>query len=606
MKKLITLLSLLVIVMAVSLSFNASADEGKVVIDNVVYQLTSEKYGKLDYGEHYAVIDFFDDESLAETTTKINIVDEIDGIEVVAINTNVDSCEDPSGPFYEEEYPSVKKITIPSTIKYIGDYAFSFFPSVEKLQLPTELEIIEIGAFHKMTSLKSITIPENITYIDEQLFFMCSSLEKVVFCGNIRSILNGAFMGCEKLTSVNLPSSLKYINEGAFYGTAFKKIVIPEMTVLGRLEGECFGHCKSLEKIVFEDTGDEQPKEIAIDEEIGGGKNVKGIYIKTVPTERISFANDFAKGLFPSLTDVYFAGSEETWNKLTHENARAELENNGVEVHFYYKHTHSFSRSGKADCKNGGTYTYTCECGDSFKQSVSKSEAEHNYGSWKVTKKPTYTVAGTKTRTCSVCKKTEKRDVAKTKLYVPTDGRFGIDPKSECTTDSIVLKWDTIEGANGYRVYMTNDKGKYVKIASPKNTDTYTVTGLDKGKHYKFKIKPYHKDSEGNVVFAETYSAMSFHTLGSPLTTLQATSTETGVIKLTWDDCGESISYSIYYGTSKEDVMQKKSSATSTYGKNYKTFKNRTSGTTYYFLVETRQKSVDGQNYTNIAEVVVK
>ncbi len=605
MKKLITLLSLITLILVVSFSFSASADEGKVVIDNVVYQLTSEKYGKLDYGEHYAVIDFFDDESLAETTTKINIVDEIDGIEVVAIDTNIDDCEDPSGPYYTETYPSVKKITIPSTIKYIGDYAFSFFPSVEKLQLPTELEIIEIGAFYRMTSLKSITIPENITYISENLFDSCSSLEKVAFCGNIRSIHNRAFMGCEKLTSVNLPSSLKSINECAFYGTAFKKIVIPEMTVLGRYEDDCFGHCKSLEKIVFEDTGDEQPKEIKIDDNFWGCTNVKGIYIKTVPTERISFANDFAKGLFPNLTDVYFAGSEETWNKLTNDNTRAQLENNGVEVHFYYRHTHNFSRSGKVDCKNGGTYTYTCECGDSFKQKVSKSEAEHNYGKWTVTKKPTYTVAGTKTRTCSVCKKTEKRAVAKTKLYVPyMTGLNGIKG-TDITTDSITLKWETIEGANGYRVYMKNEKGKYVKIASPKNTDTYTVTGLDKGKSYMFKIKPYHKDSEGNVVFAETYSAKTIYTLGTSPTNLVATSTEEGVIKLTWDSSGENIQYYIYYGTSKEMVEQQdKSSVTSVTGKTTKSFKNLTSGTTYYFLVKAR--GVEGESLTNIAEVVVK
>ena len=76
--------------LAVSLCFSASAAEERVVIDNVVYELTNGKYDYYgeDYGEHYAVTDFFEDETLAETTTKINIVDEIDGIEVKVINAN--------------------------------------------------------------------------------------------------------------------------------------------------------------------------------------------------------------------------------------------------------------------------------------------------------------------------------------------------------------------------------------------------------------------------------------------------------------------------------------------------------------------------------------
>ena len=76
--------------MLIVFSVSVSAAEEKVVIDNVVYELTEHK----TYGQHYAVRDFMSDETLAETTAKINIVDEIDGIEVLGINTNFSNCED--------------------------------------------------------------------------------------------------------------------------------------------------------------------------------------------------------------------------------------------------------------------------------------------------------------------------------------------------------------------------------------------------------------------------------------------------------------------------------------------------------------------------------
>ena len=70
-KKLIVLISVVAVTVIACVSFSASADDGTVVIDNVVYKLTSEKYGKYDYGEHYVVTDFFEEEILSEKTDNI-------------------------------------------------------------------------------------------------------------------------------------------------------------------------------------------------------------------------------------------------------------------------------------------------------------------------------------------------------------------------------------------------------------------------------------------------------------------------------------------------------------------------------------------------------
>ncbi len=53
-------------------------------------------------------------------------------------------------------------------------------------------------------------------------------------------------------------------------------------------------------------------------------------------------------------------------------------------------------------CTDDGYTLYTCSCGDSYKVQ-STSATGHSWGSWKVTKEPTTTSAGTKERTCEKC-----------------------------------------------------------------------------------------------------------------------------------------------------------------------------------------------------------
>lgn len=493
MKKLFVLISVIAVTIIACVSFNASADDGTVIIDNVVYELTTQKYGSLDYGTHYVVTDFFEDETLSEKTTEINIVNAIDGIEVKAIKTN-DMNEDDI-PFYSNKYSCVKNVYLPNTLKYISPYSLNCFPSVENIYLPTELEALGVGAFSGMKSLKSIIIPSGISAIGKETFRNCKSLEKVIINGDITYIGYAAFSGCENLTTINLPYSLKRIDEFAFSDTAIKKIIIPESTDIS--EVGIFNNCLNLEKIVFEDTGAEKRDYIVFDEMFLKCEAVKGIYMKTIPLKAISIG-EFALSQMPSLQKIYFAGSQEKWNDLVAEKDNELLESKGIEVEFYYRHSHSFKQSGKATCKNGGTYTYTCECGDSYKHSVTKDQVKHNYGAWKTTKKATYTATGTKQRICSVCSKTEKQTIKQLKLGEVENILI------KGSLNKITLSWDAVKDATGYRVYLY-EKGtnKCSKIASVKGKTTYTVKNLEENTIYRFAIQPYYKDSKGNVVFGE-------------------------------------------------------------------------------------------------------
>lgn len=584
------------------LIFSVSAAEERVVIDNVVYELTSQKYGQRDYGEHYAVTDFFEDEALVETTTKINIVDEIDGIEVKAIMTNFDEDDGDEIHYarYGEKYPSVTKISLPGTIKYINDFSFNFFPSVEKLYLPAELDAIGWGTFEGMESLKSITLPAGVTYIPARAFRGCINLEKVVVQGDITSIGDSAFSGCEKLATFDFKNSIKYLGDDCFSRTALTKAIVPE-NVDGGGEGGAFWNCDKLEKIVYEDTSDEKAEYIGYEDLFGSCENVKAIYIKTIPTKRISMETGIMEDSL-LLKDIYFAGSEELWDKLTFEFERAELEKKGVTVHFYYNHEHQYRKSGNVTCTKGGTYKYTCECGDTYSYKVAKNTEGHKFGDWKVKSKSTYTVAGVKERKCSLCGKVEKKN-----LPIP---KLGTVTKCEetYTLNSITITWEAPEGANGCRVYKYNTKTKkYVKVASVKNKTTYTFKNLEKGQNVKYKLQPYYKDSKGNVAFgyeSKVFSAYSFATAPANLT---AESTEAGVVKLTWDSSGKDSTYYVTRSTSKDELAEGKGKSLYAGKAETKTIKSLESGTTYYFMVTMNLgKTEDGVRTSDIVEVTVK
>lgn len=581
MKKLLVLLS--VITMAFILSLSASAAEERVVIDNVVYELMTDKYlygSDNPYGQHYAVTDFLEDEELSETTTKITIVDEIDGVKVLGINANEYAGYDGGAGYYEQEYPAVKEVIIPETIKYMGEYAFTFFPSVEKLILPKGLEFFMEGAFFGMDSLKNITLPEKVTSIPNCAFKWCKNLKKVVLQGNVTYIGEYAFLGCEKLTTFNFPETLKEIEEAAFYGTALKKIVLPaDVSTFAS-----FSCCPKLKNVVY--ISDEPVEQIYLDD-FSCCDNLKNIYIRAIATKKIKdgyYGETFSQ---IRLQHVYFEGSEALWKKLVTKEDRDKIAANDIHTGFYYKHEHNYSLDGAPTCKKGGTFNCKCICGDSYKVTLPKDPNNHKFGAWKVTKEATCAVTGLKKRTCKTCGYVEQVKIRKEylgKADVRADGL-------KTTTGKIVIKWEKAENATGYTIYETNKKRtKHTKIATVKaDQTTYTFENLQSGKYYRYAVEAFNIDKNGNKAVSEKsyVSEMTYPT--QPPTNVKAVSTETGVIEVTWDSNGPDVYYDTYCGISEEHV--RKCSYGSILSRSYysstnkETIKKLKSGVTYYIMV---------------------
>jgi hypothetical protein len=144
-------------------------------------------------------------------------------------------------------------------VTIIGANAFSSSLYLEEVVLPGSIKVIEKEAFTNCIKLKSINIPDGVTKIGRDAFAFCSAFESISLPNTITEIENDAFISCVNLVSIELPENMTTIISGLFY------------------------HCRSLKSVTFSNKI----------------TNIRG-----------AFAN------CEKLTDVYYYGTEEEWNKI--------------------------------------------------------------------------------------------------------------------------------------------------------------------------------------------------------------------------------------------------------------------------------------------------
>ena len=544
MKKTVYLLSAL-LMLTILFGFTASAyDEPTKVVDNIEYTLMTDKTGT-----YYEVTDFFYDDALAATTTKLVIPDEIDSVPVKSIKTNFHLGYSSTDADKTDRYEAVEKVLLPATIEKIGAFSFNCFPNVKELFIPMSVKELGVGAFASMESLESMILPPSTKQIKDATFYGCKNLSKVILTSEIKYIGADAFNGCTSLTEFDFPASLEDIYDSAFENSGLKEIVLPEKTDLGE---NVFSDCANLAKVTFED-----------DPSIKGYSDT-GVYsFQNCPSLKEIYFYAEVKGILmykhdltgTTLENVYFYGTEDLWNKLVSKDEAKCL--GDAKVHFLHGHTHSFKRTGTSTaCKADGKYVYTCSCGETQTYTWKKGENGHNYSAWKITKEPTYTAYGSQKRTCSICGKVDTQKVAKKKLSTV------YNLKATQSSSVIRLTWSETRDATGYRVYQLNTKtGKYEVIASIKDKTTYRVTGLKPATIYKFKAKAYKKYSDGTVVWGTASSAFITATEPTGAKITSAVSNSAGEITINYNKT-KNISYKVYYykdgrGMPDVDVISK-------------------------------------------------
>jgi hypothetical protein len=149
----------------------------------------------------------------------------LEEINVSSDNANYSSDD---GVLFNEDktmlirYPSGKvgsTYEIPSSVKIIGNRAFSDSVSLIEMNIPSSVTTIENSAFAYCASLASVSIPSGVTTIKSQAFFECPLLVSVSIPSSVTIIESSAFAYCVALASVDIPNSVTEINVGAFAET---------------------------------------------------------------------------------------------------------------------------------------------------------------------------------------------------------------------------------------------------------------------------------------------------------------------------------------------------------------------------------------------------
>lgn len=104
---------------------------------------------------------------------------------------------------------------------------YPHFRDVEHYDVPNGVRSIGEIAFMGM-SLKSISLPSSLKFIGKEAFAECRSLESIILPKNIERINEGCFTGCSSLKRIKIPKGVFSIHRRAFANTALKEVEIPD------------------------------------------------------------------------------------------------------------------------------------------------------------------------------------------------------------------------------------------------------------------------------------------------------------------------------------------------------------------------------------------
>ncbi len=123
----------------------------------------------------------------------------------------------------------VKSITIPASVQWLGNAAFSGLPMLQTVifEEGSMLERIENYCFSGCTKLASINLPEKLNVIGDFAFSQCTSLQKFHLGANVTCVGVGAWRGCVNLSAITVDSdNEKYESmEGVLFSTVTSQLV---------------------------------------------------------------------------------------------------------------------------------------------------------------------------------------------------------------------------------------------------------------------------------------------------------------------------------------------------------------------------------------------
>lgn len=171
-------------------------------------------------------------------------------------------------PWTFDRNKSLRSVSIPGTVKRIGDRAFADCINLKTVQLDEGLQTIGGNAFTGCSSLTELILPDSIQELDGWAFYHFTGLQKpaynrsktILYCypctaqekvfkvpDGIQRINPAAFIDNPFLEEVILPEGLEVLERRTFMDCGIQRITIP--ATVKRIESGAFYKCKALKEI---------------------------------------------------------------------------------------------------------------------------------------------------------------------------------------------------------------------------------------------------------------------------------------------------------------------------------------------------------------------
>ena len=143
---------------------------------------------------------------------------------------------------------NITKLTLPASLKSIGDYAFSYCINLKSVDWSNAASaaIETVAGFDYCYSLKSFVIPASTKTIGDEAFSNSEALTGVVIPEGVKTIGRLAFAGITKLGAVVIPSTVTTVDELAFRDSGMSSLTIKGGSAALTLGYAAFSGCKSL------------------------------------------------------------------------------------------------------------------------------------------------------------------------------------------------------------------------------------------------------------------------------------------------------------------------------------------------------------------------
>lgn len=127
---------------------------------------------------------------------------------------------------------TLRKITLPQTIKELSNGAFENCVALESINIPFAVEELPERCFAECGALKEINIPQSVSTIGKEAFSGCASIERLILPQGVATVQAGAFRNMSSLYAFEVDEqNTRYIvKDGVLYykvGTSLYLVQYP-------------------------------------------------------------------------------------------------------------------------------------------------------------------------------------------------------------------------------------------------------------------------------------------------------------------------------------------------------------------------------------------